>query len=43
MRKCNYVNCNNLVEGRPNKKYCCEKHRRIQKKYRQRLKNKIKK
>ncbi len=41
MRKCLYVNCNSEVIGRNNKKYCCIEHKRIQKKYRQRLRKKL--
>jgi len=40
MKKCLYVNCNKEVIGRSNKKYCCIEHKRIQKKYRQRLRKK---
>ena len=36
MRECEYVNCNKIVTGRLNKRYCCISHKRIQKKYRQR-------
>jgi hypothetical protein len=33
---CNYRNCDNEFEGRSNKKYCTEKCKRNEKKYRQR-------
>lgn len=40
MRECQYRNCyKGIVTGRPNKKYCCVKHKRNEAKYRQREKN----
>lgn len=38
MRSCKYRNCPNLVEGRPNKKFCCIRCKRNEAKYRNRSK-----
>ncbi len=40
--KCGYRNCENYVEGRIDKIYCCVKCKRNEKKYRQRIKKKMK-
>jgi len=42
MRKCNYRNCDKEITGKLNKKYCSGNCQRNEKKYRQRLKNKLK-
>ena len=42
MRKCKYRNCCEEIKGRVNKYYCDNKCQRNEKKYRQRLKNKLK-
>ncbi len=42
MKICNYRNCNKEIIGRTNKKYCTINCQRNEKKYRQRMKNKIK-
>ena len=41
MKHCEYRNCDRLLEGRTNKKYCCIKCKRNEAKYRKRdkLKN----
>jgi len=43
MRKCKYRNCENEIDGRPNKKFCCIKCKRNELKYKQRTKKKLNK
>lgn len=40
--KCNYRNCDNEIEGRPNKKFCKIQCKRNELKYKQRENKKLK-
>lgn len=43
MEKCNYRNCDKTLEGRKGKKYCCKKHKDMEKVYIKRRKSFIEK
>lgn len=36
IKRCSYRHCPNIIEGKSNKKFCCENHRKMEHTYKKR-------